>query len=343
MFQTKRLEKGIYEVLHLKSLESLKLELREDGLWHVVVGDVDKTFAQKQLAKNFAEKILSGDEIETLESEVAQDIEANKTEPKSDEEIILEQRTRFDAVDAMARMTLSGHNKALIVSGPAGVGKTFGVQQLCDEFYDDGAIRYEMIKGYMRPLGLYMKLFEYQNEGDVLVIDDCDSVFRDEVGLNLLKVALDTGGRRIISWNSKSIENCHIETEDGDKIQVEKRFEYKGTIIFLTNLDFDALVAKDNKLSPHFEALMSRSHYIDVGMQSAREKLLRVFDVCYKSRMLQNQCGLEDEASGDVINFMSKNINNLREISLRAALKIGLLRGGGVEKWKEMARVTCLK
>lgn len=343
-FTTRRNKPGSYVVTRVDNDDNCIIFFDEGKhAWFCQKDDkISDSFRMKREAKDFAIQIMSGGKVNSSSADVINESSESLKE-KTDREIIEEQRIRFEAIDAMARMTLTGMNRGLIVSGPAGIGKTFGIQTLADELYDEGQIRYHFIKGYTRPIGLYTKLFEYSNPGDVLIVDDCDSVFRDEIGLNLLKAALDTSGRRIISWNSKSIEGVSIENDDGEKISVPKSFEYRGAIIFLTNIDFDSLILKNNKMSPHFEALVSRCHYIDCGMPSKREKLLRVMDVCHSGKMLRNQCGLSEDMSEIVIKFMEVNVDKLREISLRMALKIGLLAAGNVERWKEMATVTCLR
>jgi hypothetical protein len=65
-------------------------------------------------------------------------------------------------------------------------------------------LRFNVIKGAMTALGLYAQLYKYSDKKNVLIFDDCDSVFADELALNILKAALDSGKTRKICWNSDS-------------------------------------------------------------------------------------------------------------------------------------------
>ena len=342
---TKRVKPGHYTVANHNGIMHLILD-DESRMWRVPVGSDYVEFTQKKLAKAHAISLLESGESHSPASSSSGTERAPVEElTRSDDDIRDEQRTRFEAVEAMTRMTLEGRNKALIIGGPAGVGKSFGVEMLCEEYEDEDLIRYDAIKGYTRPIGMYTKLFEYRHEGDVMIFDDCDAVFRDEVGLNLLKVALDTSGRRVIHWNSRGVDGLTVEgRNEGETEPVPRHFTYKGTIIFISNLNFDAMVMGGGKMAPHFEALLSRCHYIDLGMATKREKLIRVLDVCESQKMLQVQCCLREQEVNDVLEFIVENHEKFREISLRMALKIGLLRASGkIEKWREMARVTCMK
>lgn len=312
--------------------------------WFAQRGEsVSVPFSTKRAAKDFAIESLSKGEFVTASQADNVDDYNDTVDEKTDIEVIEEQRMRFKAIRTMSRMTMTGLNRGLIISGPAGVGKTYDIQMMAEELYDIGDIDYSMIKGYTRPLGLYQLLYQNRFENNVVVFDDCDSVFSDEAGLNLLKAALDTTSKRIISWNTKAVENISVEV-NGETEPLPRDFEFCGSIIFLTNIDFDRLIAKDNKMSPHFQALVSRCHYIDCGMHTKRERLLRVADVCNgKAKMLMVQCGLKEDVSRAVIDWMAVNLENLREVSLRSALKIGLLAAGDPEGWKEMAKITALK
>lgn len=251
-------------------------------------------------------------------------------------DIVNEQRARFSAVTEMSRMTAEGLAPSLIISGPAGVGKTHGVEKLLNEMEATGEVsKVEFISGFARPTGLYAALYENRFEGQVVVLDDCDSVFRDETALNILKAALDSKPVRKISWRS----NAKIETSEGEIIP--STFEFAGSVIFLTNLDFDEEIEKGKKLAPHFEALISRSHYIDIGINDSVEKMIRVMDVCLEQGMFK-EMGLKPGARRHVMNFMLDNNKDLREVSLRMAKKLADLAKGS-NNWQQIAQITCLR
>ena len=127
--------------------------------------------------------------------------------PETDEEAIARIRERFDILHEMTKASVSGDIRAMIVSGPPGVGKSFGVEQEIDKatMFDKLAgkrLRAEVVKGSATPIGLYQTLYKYSDSNCVVVFDDCDSILLDDVSLNLLKGALDSGKKRTISWLS---------------------------------------------------------------------------------------------------------------------------------------------
>ena len=242
---------------------------------------------------------------------------------------------RFEAMDIMARATILGVNNALIISGPAGLGKSFGVERELDTAAFNDDIVSEVIKGYIRPTGLYKALYNMRAPGSVLVFDDADSVLLDDVSLNLLKGALDTTEERWISWRSEA----KLEDDEGEKIP--NKFLFEGQIIFITNLDFEAMIDKGAKIAPHLEALLSRSHYIDLDIKTTREYIRRIRQVC--SHGMLSKKGLNAEQENEVLEFMERHADNLRELSLRMALKLATMLKMDPANWQSLAELTVLK
>ena len=121
---------------------------------------------------------------------------------ESDEQTIERLRQRFNMLNDMTKAVKRGDVRAMIVSGPPGVGKSHGVEEVLDRYKTleqlGGARKFEVIKGAMSPIGLYCKLFKNADKGNVVVFDDCDSIFNDELSLNILKAALDSKKTRKI-------------------------------------------------------------------------------------------------------------------------------------------------
>jgi hypothetical protein len=260
------------------------------------------------------------------------------TKPQeSDEEAMARIRERFEILTEMTKATVSGDIRAMIVSGPPGVGKSFGVEQEIEKacLFDKLAgkrLRAEVVKGSATPIGLYQTLYKYSDENCVVVFDDCDSILLDDVALNLLKGALDSGKKRKISWLS---ESSTLRREG-----IPDQFEFKGSVIFITNLKFDQM--KSQKLRDHLDALQSRCHYLDLTLDTMRDKLLRIRQIA-KDGVLFADYEFEPAVQDDIIDFMHTNKDRLREVSLRMALKIADLRKMSVLNWKRLAETTCMK
>jgi len=274
-------------------------------------------------------------EVKTLEVEAVKKDLSNET----DEEILTRLRDRFEILDDMTRAVKSGKVRAMIVTGPPGVGKSFGVESVLakhDVFanvaQDEKLKKYEVVKGAMSALGLYSKLYHYSDKKNIIVFDDCDSVLLDDLSLNILKAALDTSAKRMIHWNTDS----HLLRREG----VPDSFEFKGGAIFITNIKFDHVRSK--KLRDHLEALESRCHYLDLTIDTEREKILRIEQVV-------NECGMLDKyefepyQAMEVVDFVKANVSRLRELSLRTVLKVADLKHGFPDKWRAVAEVTCMR
>jgi len=256
---------------------------------------------------------------------------------KSDEERMQEIAERFEILTEMTKAAVSGDIRAMIVSGPPGVGKSYGVEQEVEKatLFDQIAgkrLRAEVVKGSATPIGLYQTLYKYSDANCVVVFDDCDSILLDDVSLNLLKGALDSGKKRKISWLS---ESSTLRREG-----IPDSFNFNGSVIFITNLKFDKM--KSQKLRDHLDALQSRCHYLDLTLDTMRDKILRIRQIA-RSGELFGDMEIGDVGQDEIISFMDENKNRLREMSLRMAIKIGQLYKSFPTKWQALAQTTCMK
>ena len=273
--------------------------------------------------------------VKTLEQEPVKKNLAHE----SDETILNRLRDRFEILDDMTRAVKKGDVRAMIVTGPPGVGKSYGVEKvlskhdmMADIAQDQKLKKYEIVKGAMSAIGLYSKLYEFSDKKSILVFDDCDSILLDDLSLNILKAALDTSKKRTISWNTDS----RLLRSEG----VPNTFEFKGGAIFITNIKFDHV--KSKKLQDHLEALESRCHYLDLTIDTEREKVLRIKQVVTEHGMLDSY-ELTDEAKLEVVNFVDANKHRMRELSLRTVLKVADLAASFPDKWQAVAEVTCMR
>jgi len=255
----------------------------------------------------------------------------------TDEERIAEIAERFQILDDMTKATLNGDIRAMIVSGPPGVGKSFTIEQEIEKasLFDqlaDRKLKNTIVKGNATAIGLYKTLYNYSDENCVIVFDDCDSILFDEVCLNLLKGALDSGKKRKISWLSES----HTLRKEG----VPTSFNFKGSVIFITNIKFDKV--RSQRLKDHLEALQSRCHYLDLTLDTMHDKLLRIKQIA-GTGVLFDGFDFEQYAQDEIIEFMNEHQNKLREMSLRMAIKLAELRRGFPTTWTSIAKTTCMK
>ena len=255
---------------------------------------------------------------------------------ETDEETIERLRERFEMLEDMTKATKRGDVRAMIVSGPPGVGKSHGVEKVLGKHeliaqLGDRPAKYEVVKGAMSAIGLYCKLYKHADKDNVLVFDDCDSVFSDELSLNILKAALDSKKNRKICWNTDSFKLRNEGVPDS--------FDFKGSAIFITNIKFDNV--KSKKMRDHLEALESRCHYIDLTIDTDREKMLRIKQITKDGMLDEYQLG--NDVVDEIVEFCESNKTRLRELSLRTVLKVADLAKAFPTKWEAMAENTVMK
>ena len=280
------------------------------------------------------------DSIEDIEitggpvSHTAKIVEFKREE--TDDEVMDRIEQRFSILDDMTKAAIQGDIRAMIVVGPPGVGKSYGVEYQLEKagMFDQISgkkIKYQVIKGAMTPIGLYCTLYKNSDPQNVLVFDDCDSILLDDLSLNILKAALDSGKKRRIHWNADSA----MLRREG----VPDAFDFKGSVIFITNLKFENL--KSKKLQDHLEALQSRCHFLDLTLDTTRDKILRIRQIFRKGDLFQDY-DFTPEQGEEIVAFMQDNHNKMREISLRMALKLADLTKVS-NNWRALAESTCMK
>lgn len=281
-------------------------------------------------------KVLSLDTMTTTKSLEQKAVEKNLTE--TDQEIKDRMRQRFDIADDMTRAVKKGDIRAMIMTGPPGVGKSFGVETVlakhdmfADIANDSKLKKYEVVKGAMSAIGLYKKLYEFSDKKSILVFDDCDSVLLDDLSLNILKAALDSGKKRMICWNTDS----RLLRSEG----VPNSFEFKGGAIFITNIKFENV--KSKKLQDHLAALESRCHYLDLTIDTEREKILRIEQIVEDGMLKDYE--FEQYTVDEILDFIKDNKKKLRELSLRMVLKLADLKKSMPGNWRAVAEVTCMR
>lgn len=325
-----------------QKIENVEFELLADyktgasGSWITVNGKSADGFPDHTLRI----KLDNKDDYAVISEDEEYDMGFNEVEKpqETDEEIIERIRNRFSILDEMTNATIDGLIRGLVVSGPPGVGKSFGIEKLIDQANfanivadaDSEKSKYGVERGSATPISLYKLLYEYSNEGSVLVLDDSDTILYEETSLNLLKAVLDSSKKRKVSWRA---ESRILEREE-----IPDTFEFKGSIIFITNLKLEKT---RGKIGDHMKALLSRCHYIDLEIDNSHEKFLRCKQIILDG-MLKNR-GFDDEEETEIVNFIEDNKESLREISLRMVSKIADLYKISPKRWKDIASNTCVK
>ena len=260
---------------------------------------------------------------------------------ETDDQTIARITKTFKFINKLTAAAQKNKIRALIISGPAGVGKSYGVETTLEQMNFTNRLAkesdaYDIITGGTSAIGLYIRLWENRKPGKVLVFDDCDAALWDQDQLNMLKAAMDTKAKRKLCWMKES--NALRGAADGGNEDIPNDFIFEGSVIFLTNLKFDNV--RNRKIGAHLEAIMSRVHYLDLCLDSRREQLLRVKQVVGEGMLDSRDLGKKLE--NEVVNYVYDNVDYLTELSLRTVLKVADLAAIDKDDWEDTADYTVL-
>jgi hypothetical protein len=241
---------------------------------------------------------------------------------------------RFTVMETLIDGVINKSIKSLIISGAPGIGKTYTVDKKLREATEKRGLNVSQLTGSATAIGLYLTLYDHRNSGDILVLDDLDSIFQDQEALNLLKGALDTGRTRTISWMSAS---KYLREND-----IPNSFEFEGTVIFISNLDFDGQIERGSKLSPHLSALVNRCVYLDLGIHGNREVMIRIKQVIKNTSLLQD-LGLTKDYTDSIISWMDKHANDLRSLSIRTIIQLANFVRTNPLMWETIAETVMIR
>lgn len=267
--------------------------------------------------------------VPTTKAGVTQFMPSHQQE--TDDEIEKRLRERFDLIETLTKECIAGDIPALIISGPAGLGKSFIVDKALKEF-DSAGDQYRSISGTCRATYLYRSLLEYRYDSNIIKIDDCDSIYNDEIALNILKAAVDSKKERFITWGAET----KMLDENGDRL--ETSFSYEGSMIFITNIDLAAMAKSGSKLAPHYAALMSRGVYVDLSIRSTRDYIIRIRQVIREGCL--KECGLNTKQETTLQQYVEDNVTRFRELSVRTILKIANAMLNAPTNWQRRIEIT---
>ena len=251
---------------------------------------------------------------------------------RTDEEISAELIETFEIVGEMTEAAAKGVVKGLIISGPAGIGKSHTVETTLIETIGTlskllgDAQKYDIVKGKLTAIMLYCTLYRYSSPGSVLVLDDADGILYDEDCLNMLKAVLDTKKVRKVHWGS----NSHIL----EKEAVPSSFDFQGGVIFLTNIKWDK--TRSERIANHLSAIMSRTHYLDVQIDTMRERVIHIKNTVMNTDMLEDYNFTKADIQ-EIMDYVMKNLNRLSNVDLRTVLKCADMKLAMPENWTKFA------
>jgi len=233
----------------------------------------------------------------------------------------------YSSVESFIEKISQGTLRSLIINGPPGVGKTFSVESFLKKH---ASKKYKLIAGHMSTLSLYGNLYHYRDAGNVLVLDDIDSVLSKIEGVNILKAAMDTKPSRRINWESPSgLLN---------KLNVPTGFDFQGSVILISNVSFGS---SGGKIGAHLEALKDRSYTLTIANNSSESLFKQLCFMVLKKNLLSS-FSLSASQIQDILNYVENNMEAIPKISLRLAIKLAQLVKESPNNWYQMANTGLL-
>ena len=230
---------------------------------------------------------------------------------------------RFDFTEQLVTMVATGQTASTILVGEGGLGKSYtvtkalkasGLRDISE--MEPGSVvaprmAFRVIKGFSTAKGLYRML--YENRNSIIVLDDVDSLLKDPDALNLLKGALDSYDKRIISWNTNV-------ADDG----MPRSFEFTGGVVFISNIRIDKID----------QALRSRSMVVDLSM-TMDEKIERMGSIMEDPAFMPD---VEMNCKKDALELISQYKDVAKEVSMRTLIKVTKIRTSGNKNWNALAK-----
>lgn len=222
---------------------------------------------------------------------------------------------RFVFIEKFVTLLSKGVINSFVLTGSGGIGKTTAVMNTLknlgfkEDTPDQPAGDFIVIRGFSTPRALYETLYQYKDK--VIILDDADQIFKDPLGANLLKAALDDKKVRVVNWNTSR--------EDSD---IPSRFTYTGKIVFISNLSINQFP----------QAIVSRSQKVDLTL-NLEEKVEIIGEVFKNIKH-------DEKEKSDVFAFVKEFASKAKDLNIRSAVSLLVLRKNFGTDWKRIAEYS---
>ena len=202
-------------------------------------------------------------------------------------------------------------HKSSILVGPPGLGKSYIVLKSLAEAGKECGTDFYIVNGHITPVKLFATLYLFRAKGQILILDDCDNIFANEIGVNILKAATDTTQNTISYISNHQIRISGVNVQD---------FKFEGSVIICTNID---LSRGRGRQAEHMKAVDSRSTKITFGIESLDQKFAQLMNVVLITDYLkEKELKLSDEQIYMMLDYIRVNLLNIKSLDLRLPEKI---------------------
>jgi len=228
-------------------------------------------------------------------------------------EEVREVKKHLELTKQFVTRVVSGVHKNALLQGPPGLGKSHVVSEVLREAGLVEKKDYFVVKGHITPTSLFVLLGMLRNKGQVLVLDDCDDVFKTELGFNLLKAALDPDNRTV------SFQSQRIPLINGMPVG---DFLYEGTLIICTNQNPRQRTV--GRAAQHMAAVLSRAILWPLQWDTAERKFAQIYNMVVDADYLSNdeRTCLNEQQKNELLQFIWSNLKGIKDLDLRLPQKI---------------------
>lgn len=226
----------------------------------------------------------------------------------------------FESIETFAQDIYHGCVKSLVVAGAAGMGKSHLVEHTFrrldkEQGFDGEDMLWSFTKGHALATRVYTSLFDHRERGQVIVLDDADSAFADDIGVNILKAATDSKERRQVSWGTLT---KFVSQKSGEI--VPSRFTFEGAVVIITNKNLSELAGSDAARAEHIAAICDRSRVINVAIEAPLDRLVRIHSIYRKGGLFDRR--LDKKQQQEVLSFLDEHLYDFRKLTVR---RVGII------------------
>lgn len=237
----------------------------------------------------------------------------------------------LDHLAGLVQAVIKGSFNALFVAGKGGTGKTQTVERVLEANGLTDGDGYFKNTGSASAAGVYTLLYHHRN--DIILFDDSDGALADVDARNLIKAATDTKKSRKMVWNKRSSFIFDPESEDpeqyeDDATMAPKYFDFKGRIIFISNLPLA-------KLDPD-GALRTRAFVINVDPTD--DEMFEHMERILHDIRLEGDMTLSKDERENVLKVV-KTSKRKGDVSLRKLVRALNLAASGAPNWEVLVNL----
>jgi hypothetical protein len=251
---------------------------------------------------------------------------------QSDTELLSDISERFGVLDVLVAGTAAGTVRSIIVSGSPGIGKSHHVQRVLRA---KRGCTHEVISGAISAIQLYKTGYKLRDKNCVIVLDDVDKIWKDLETLSILKAMCDSSDVRTISWKKES--KALVDEDNGD---IPSSYDFEGAIVFITNVDLQRHINEGkNQYAEQFEAMVSRSMYLNLKIHDKRQVRIWVRHVAENGMFEKEGISVQDGAA--ILDYIDTNSAQLRDVSFRTVKNLINIKKLYKKGWESVANM-CL-